>query len=149
MRWRRKLKSARPEPEPGKRRTPSEKQSVSESRTPGAGCGALDPLALFGLHNALRYEQENMSRREKWRKVLDSELKRWSALSCAQLASELQDLQAYEVEFDDGTYQVEVEILENTGQYLHVMVSVDDGSLPASIVPATHSFIRQKVLPDT
>ncbi|MDP2996591.1 MAG: hypothetical protein Q8N47_03820 [Bryobacterales bacterium] len=90
-----------------------------------------------------------MSRREKWRKVLDSEVKRWSALSCVQLASELQDQQTYEVEVDSKKYQVEVEILENTGQYLHVMVSVDDGSLPASIVPVTHSFIRQKALPDT
>ena len=89
-----------------------------------------------------------MSRREKWRKVLDSEVKRWSALSCVQLASELQDQQTYEVEVDSKKYQVEVEILENTGQYLHVMVSVDDGSLPASIVPVTHSFIRQKALPN-
>jgi hypothetical protein len=40
-----------------------------------------------------------------------------------------------------------VQLLENTEQYLHVMVAVDDGSLPASISPLTHSFIRQKTLP--
>jgi len=85
-----------------------------------------------------------MSRREEWRKVLDSEVQRWSAMSCEQLVSELRDLQAYEVEFESKKYQVEVELLENTGKYLHVAVAVDDGSLPASISPLTHSFIRQK-----
>ena len=41
-----------------------------------------------------------MSRREEWRKVLDSEVKRWSALACEELASQLQDVQTYEVEFE-------------------------------------------------
>jgi DNA relaxase NicK len=88
-----------------------------------------------------------MSRRAEWRKVLDSEVERWSALSCAQLVSELRDLQAYEVEFDSKSYQVEVQLLENTEQYF--MVAVDDGSLPASIAPVSRSVIRQKALPKT
>lgn len=86
-----------------------------------------------------------MNRREEWRKVLDSEVKRWSAMSCNQLVAELHDLQTYEIEFDSKKYQVEVELLENTEQYLHVMVAVDDGSLPASIRPLSHSFIREKL----
>jgi hypothetical protein len=85
-----------------------------------------------------------MSRRDEWRKVLDSEVKRWSALSCEQLLSELQEPQAYEIEFDSKKYQVEVELLENTAQYLNVAVAVDDGTLPASILPATHNFICPK-----
>jgi hypothetical protein len=85
-----------------------------------------------------------MSWREEWRKVLDIEVQRWSSLAYAQLASELRELRAYEVEFDFKKYQVEVQLLENTEQYLHVMVAVDDGSLPASISPLTHSFIREK-----
>ena len=86
----------------------------------------------------------DMSRRMAWQKVLDSEVKRWSAMSCGQLVSELHGVQAYEVEFESQQYQVEVELLENTEKYLHVLVSVDDGSLPASISPLTHSFICQK-----
>jgi hypothetical protein len=82
-----------------------------------------------------------MSRREEWRKVLDSEVQRWSAMSRDQLVSELHNLQAYEVEFDSKKYQVEVELLEKTGKYVHVMVAVDDGSLPASISPLTGTFI--------
>ena len=80
----------------------------------------------------------------EWQKVLDAEVKRWSAMSCAQLASELDDVQTYEVDFEAKQYQVEVELLENTERYLHVMVSVDDGSLPASLWPLTHSFICHK-----
>jgi hypothetical protein len=68
-------------------------------------------------------------------------------MSCSQLVSELHDVQTYEIEFDSKKYQVEVELLENTEQYFHVMVALDDGSLPASIRPLTDSFIRQKELP--
>jgi hypothetical protein len=85
-----------------------------------------------------------MTRREQWRKVLDLEVQRWSIMPYGQLVSGVRDQQAYEVEFDSETYQVEIEILEDTEQYLHVMVAVDDGSLPASVLPATDSFIRNK-----
>jgi len=88
-----------------------------------------------------------MSRREEWRKVLDSEVRRWSAMTCEQLIFELHDLQAYEVELDSKKYQVEVELLENTDTYVHVMMAVDDGSLPASILPLTHSIICSKPQP--
>ena len=89
-----------------------------------------------------------MSRREEWRKVLDSEVKRWSAMSCDQLVSELPDgLEEYQLEFESKQYNVEVELLENTEQYLHVVVAVDDGSLPASISPLCHSLIRHKTPP--
>ena len=79
--------------------------------------------------------------------MLDSEVQRWSAMSCDQLVSELHDLQAYEVELDSKKYQVEVELLENTDKYVHVIVAVDDGSLPASISPLTSTFIRPKPYP--
>ena len=85
-----------------------------------------------------------MNRRKEWQKVLDSEVKRWSAMPCEKLVSELREVQGYEVEFESKQYQVEVEILENTEKYLHVLVAVDDGSLPASISPLTYSFLCQK-----
>jgi hypothetical protein len=46
-----------------------------------------------------------MKRPKEWQKVLDSEMQRWSALSCEQLVSQLHDLQAYEVELGSKTYQ--------------------------------------------
>jgi hypothetical protein len=85
-----------------------------------------------------------MTRREEWRKVLDSEVRRWSSKTYEQLRLELIDLETYEVELDSKAYQVEVEILEDTADYLHVMVAVDDGILPGSILPLTDTFIRPK-----
>jgi hypothetical protein len=34
--------------------------------------------------------------------------------------------------------------MENTNAYVHVLVAVDDGSLPWSMVPLTKIFICQK-----
>lgn len=85
-----------------------------------------------------------MTRKEEWRKVLDAEMQRWSALSWQELLSRLDDIQCYEVKIDSKTCQVEVELLENTDTYLHVMVAVDDGTLPASMTPLTGTFIREK-----
>lgn len=85
-----------------------------------------------------------MKHREQWRPVLDAELERWQAKSCEQLVAELQGERVYEIEFAGGTHQVEVRILENTDSYLHVAVSVDDGSVPASVRPLSESFIRNK-----
>ena len=92
------------------------------------------------------YNRRYGSRREQWRKVLDAEVQRWTAMAYDQLISELRHLQAYEVQLDSRKYQVEVVILENTDKYVHVMVAVDDGSLPASIIPLTNTFICQKPL---
>lgn len=85
-----------------------------------------------------------MKRREQWRPVLDVEAQRWKAKSCDQLVSELVEVHAYEVEFEGKVYQVEVQVLEDTDKYLHVGISVDDGSIPASFHPLSESFIRQK-----
>jgi len=85
-----------------------------------------------------------MNQRDQWRTVLDFEVRRWVDAPYEQLVSALRNEHAYEVEFDSKKYQVEIEILENTEEYVHVMVAVDDGHLPASILPVTYSFIRNK-----
>jgi hypothetical protein len=85
-----------------------------------------------------------MGRRDEWRKVLDAETERWSAKSCEQLIAELHEVQAYEVVVDSKRYQVEVEIIENKQEYIHVALGVDDGSLPMSISPSSRTFIRRK-----
>ena len=85
-----------------------------------------------------------MKRREQWRPVLDAEVNRWSAKSSEQLLAELADVQAYEIEFENKKYQVEVEVLENTEKYVHVVVAVDDFSLQGALRPLSTSFIREK-----
>ncbi len=84
------------------------------------------------------------NRREEWRPILDAELERWKAMSYEELATELEEEQVYEVERNGKKYQVEVKLLEDTDKYLHVVVSVDDGSLPASLSPLGASFVREK-----
>jgi hypothetical protein len=85
-----------------------------------------------------------LKRREQWRPILEAEMKRWSAKSIDQLLAELEDVQAYEIEFENKNYQVEVEILENTEKYVHVGVAVDEGTLLAAMSPLSSSFIREK-----
>jgi hypothetical protein len=70
-------------------------------------------------------------------------------MSCEQLIAELHEEQEYSVEVESKRYQVEVQLLENTNEYIHVAVSVDDGSLPWSIVPLSNSFILKKSVADT
>jgi hypothetical protein len=85
-----------------------------------------------------------MNRRECWQPVLDAEVRKWSAKSCAKLIAELGDEQSYDVEFEGKKYQVEVQMLENTDKYVHVCVDMDDGSIPPSFRPLNQSFIRTK-----
>ncbi|HTX37742.1 MAG TPA: hypothetical protein VME43_22090 [Bryobacteraceae bacterium] len=80
-------------------------------------------------------------------KVLDSAVHRWSSLPWQQLEARLRDVRSYQVQMESGTYQVEVELLENTPKYLHVIVAVDDGSLPRSTAPLTRSFVVHKTPP--
>lgn len=86
----------------------------------------------------------HMKRRDAWRKILEAEVQRWSALSANELLAQLRDIWVYEVEFDGKTHQVEVELLRDTPEHVQVMVGVDDGSLPASLRPETEIFIRAK-----
>jgi hypothetical protein len=116
----------------------------------GAACAQEGRLKILSIRQPWAYlitrgskNIENRGWPTKYR-VLDVEVQRWSAMTPEQLASALEKEQVYEVELDSKTYQVEVEMLESTEEYFHVMVAVDDGSLPASMVPETQSFICNK-----
>lgn len=85
-----------------------------------------------------------MRRRERWQQVLDAEVRRWSAMPYQELIAAVPETDVYEVERDGDKYQVEISILEDTERYVHVGITVDDGSLPASIVPASRTFVRDK-----
>jgi hypothetical protein len=71
-------------------------------------------------------------------------MQRWSEMSCDELISALRDVHAYEVEFKSEKYQVEVELLENTDEYVHVGVSIDDGHFWRAMYPLISSFICKK-----
>jgi hypothetical protein len=85
-----------------------------------------------------------MTRRERGQKIIQTELDRWSSMSCDDVLSELRNRDVYEVVDESKRYQVEVVLLEDTSEYLHIMIAVDDGSLPASIHPEAKSFLCRK-----
>ena len=76
--------------------------------------------------------------------VLNSEVKRWSAKSVDELIAELPDVEVYAVVLDGKEYQVEVDLLENNDKYVHVMVAVDDGTIPSSFRPLVQTFFCPK-----
>jgi hypothetical protein len=86
-----------------------------------------------------------MSSRTDWeakvKPVLNAEVERWSKKSCDELLGELKTVQAYEIKTDAGSFQVEIDLLENTDSYVQVMVAVDDGRLPMAMRPLTGTFI--------
>ena len=102
-------------------------------------------LLFFAIFFATTHVAATRSKRRKeWAPVLEQERARWSAKSYEELLSELREGQTYEITLDSKRYIVEVELLENTPTYLNIAVAVDDGSLPASIVPLTTSFLCRK-----
>ncbi len=92
-----------------------------------------------------------MNRRQQWRAILDAETARWQAKSYRDLASELRlrDPAVYVVQHGTKEFQVEVELIELNSKYAHVVVSVDDGSLPASLMPASSDFAKYSDKGDT
>ena len=80
--------------------------------------------------------------------MLEAEVKRWSEKSYDQLRSELAEVKVYEIEYAAKQYQVEVQLLEDNGKYLHVLVCMDDGSIPASFSPLCQSFVKNRPEPN-
>jgi len=85
-----------------------------------------------------------VKRREEWRRVLEAEVRLWSAMSCDQLISALPDVQTYEIEFESKKYQIEVELLENSDNYVHVGIAVDNGRFWRAMRPLSSSFICKR-----
>lgn len=65
---------------------------------------------------------------------------RWSAKSYEVLIAELRDVVAYSVGEGSSFYQVEVQVLECNGEYVHVLIGVDDGGWRA-FAPLNASFL--------
>ncbi len=76
-----------------------------------------------------------------WLRVAADEVARWKAKSYADLRAALSDVVAYDREEPGGPYQIEVQLLEDRADYVHVLVSV---CAPHGFVcvPLSESFIR-------
>ena len=81
-----------------------------------------------------------------WRAIFDEEYAAWTEKSYGDLRVALSDVIVqksccvhYDRDGPGGTYQVEVQPLENRPDYLHVLVSVSE---PSGWRSLSHSFIR-------
>ncbi|HSR54972.1 MAG TPA: hypothetical protein VLN73_01935 [Alphaproteobacteria bacterium] len=73
--------------------------------------------------------------------LLDREVEAWSRKPFAALMEELDDVVAYQRGDGSGFHQFEVQMLEREPDYLHVLVSIDDGSFRRSLSPLSRGFI--------
>lgn len=78
---------------------------------------------------------------DQLRSCLDREVGTWCQKDYPTLLKELRDEVTYEGNEGQAKYQVEIQLIERESDYLHVMVSVDDGSFWRSCKPLTHSFL--------
>ena len=73
-------------------------------------------------------------------RCLERELDEWTRLPFDELKTRLKDVCAYERGEAPDQYQVEVEMLESTPEYVHVSIGVDsDGCV--SFKPLSTSFM--------
>ena len=61
-----------------------------------------------------------------------------------EMIARLARVAVYEIEIQQKKYQVEVELLRDTGNHLQIMIAVDDGVLPRSLRPLTQIILREK-----
>jgi hypothetical protein len=106
--------------------------------------GSISPPPLRPARLADVFRRRDRSDPD-WRAVLDDELARWKARSYAELRAALSEQVSYERDGPGGPYQIEVALLENRADYVHVLVSVcAPGSHRFGIVchPLSESFVR-------
>jgi hypothetical protein len=85
-----------------------------------------------------------MARRTEFRDVLDAEMRRWSTMCFEELVNELEGARTYETEFESKRYQIDVQLLEKTDDYVHVLIGVMDGTLRSFVAPLNGSFICRR-----
>jgi hypothetical protein len=74
-------------------------------------------------------------------RLLDAEVDELSRRSYATLVDDLSDVLAYERGGGASYHQFEVQMIEHEPDYVHILVSVDDGGFLRSFSPITRSFI--------
>lgn len=81
-------------------------------------------------------------KKERLKVLLAAEVAAWADKSFGQLLTELDDVVAYgRDDPEEGFHQFEIMLLERNDEYVHVGVSIDDGSFRRSVSPMTRSFI--------
>jgi len=80
-------------------------------------------------------------KKSQLKSLLDAEVEELSKKSFSSLVEELRDVCIYKRGNDDNFHQFDVQLIEHEPDYIHVSVSIDDGSFFRWIAPLTRSFI--------
>ena len=75
------------------------------------------------------------------RELLSQEILAWAERSPADIVADLAKPQTYRRGTGDTWHEIEVTLLEVTGDYIHVKASIHDGSLVWALKPMTSSFL--------
>ena len=73
-------------------------------------------------------------------RCLEHELDEWTKIPLDELNARLKDVCAYERGEPPNQYQVEVQLLESTPEYVHVSIGVDSG-MRTAFKPLSASFL--------
>ena len=79
--------------------------------------------------------------KKRLQNLLDAETSKWWQKPFAKLIDELTDVATYARGSEADFHQFEVQMIEHEPDYVHVLVSIDDGSLGRFCAPLTRSFI--------
>ncbi len=80
-------------------------------------------------------------KKTRLKSLLDAETAVWSQKTFTELVEELADVAASQRGQGADFHQFEAEAIEVTPDYIHVLLSVDDGSLWRAYSPLTRGFI--------
>ena len=75
------------------------------------------------------------------RELLSQETLAWPERSPADIVAELATPQTYRRGKGDTWHEIEVTLLEATDDYIHIKISINDGSLVWTLKPITSSLL--------
>ncbi len=75
------------------------------------------------------------------RTLLSQETLLWAEKSPADIVAELAMPQTYQRGAGDSWHELNVTLLESTDDYIHVKISINDGSIVWALKPLTSSFL--------
>ena len=78
--------------------------------------------------------------KKKLQALLAVEAERWSKKSYLLLERELQDVVSYARGQDEDFHQFEVQMLDHDREFVHVVISVDDGRFRRTFQPLSEGF---------
>lgn len=79
---------------------------------------------------------------DELRRCLDHEVATWHRRSYSTLRKDLERLVTYTCGEGSSRYEVEVRLLKNESEYVHVGIAIDDGH--RAYRPLCHSFVVYK-----